>query len=64
MASPQEHQQTDYTELTVEVSAFYERLCFARHNEDPAVELETETKMNASLEELGDLIRAMGRTAL
>lgn len=63
MASPEEHSQTDYQELTVEVSSFYERLCFARHNADPDTELEAETKMNASLDELGDVLRALGRTA-
>lgn len=62
--TPEQHQQTDYAELTVEVSAFYEQLCFARHCADPSSELEAERKMNSSLEELGDVIRSIGRTAL
>lgn len=64
MASPEQHIQGDYTELTVEVSSFYERLCFARHNGDPDSELEAERKMNGSLDELSDVIRAIGRTAI
>lgn len=64
MATPDQHIQGDYTELTVEVSSFYERLCFARDNADPDAELEAERKMNGSLDELSDVIRAMGRTAL
>lgn len=64
MATPEQHTQSDYLELTTEVSAFYDRLQFARHNDDPNAELEAERKMNASLEELGDVLRAMGRTAL
>lgn len=64
MATPDQHIQRDYDELTVEVSSFYERLCFARSNSDPDAELEAERKMNESLGELGDVIRALGRTAL
>lgn len=64
MATPEQHQQSDYSELTVEVSSFYDRLQFARHCEDTTAEQEAETKMNGSLEELGDVIRAIGRTAV
>lgn len=63
MATPEQVQQRDYAELTTEVSSFYERLEFARHNADPDAELEAERKMNASLDELGDVIRALGRIA-
>lgn len=59
-----EHAAHDYGELTVEVSSFYERLCFARENGDPDAELEAERKMNDSLDELSDTIKALGRTAL
>lgn len=58
------HAAHDYQELTVEVSDFYDRLQFARDNCDPDAELEAETKMNASLDELSDTIKALGRTAL
>lgn len=64
MPSPEEHSAHDYQGLTVEVSSFYERLCFARDNADPDAELEAEGKMNASLDELSDTIKALGRTAL
>lgn len=59
-----DHAAHDYGEITVEVSSFYERLCFARDNGDPDAELEAERKMNASLDELSDTIKALGRTAL
>lgn len=64
MATPEQHQHHDYQELTLEVSTFYDQLQFARHCGDPDAELEAEAKLNASLDELGDTIRAIGRTAL
>lgn len=59
-----DHAAHDYSEITVEVSSFYERLCFARHNGDADTELEAEDKMNRSLEELSDVLKAMGRLAI
>lgn len=64
MATPEQHQYSDYADITLEVSTYYDRMQFARHCEDPDTETEAEAKMNAGLEELGDVIRAMGRTAL
>lgn len=64
MASAEQHQQQDYSELSVEVSSFYERLQYARSVADMPGELENERKMNSSLEELGDVIRALGHVSL
>lgn len=61
---PEQHAGHDYAEITVEVSSFYEQLSFARHNGDADAELEAERKMNESLDELNDVLKALGRTAL
>ena len=60
---PEEHATHDYAEITHEVSTFHDQLIHARSTGDADTELEAERKMNASLDELSDVLRALGRTA-
>lgn len=60
---PEQHAQHDYADVTHEISTFHEQLLHARSSGNPDAELEAERKMNESLDELNDVMRALGRTA-
>lgn len=64
MTAPEQPEIKTYVDLTTEVSSQYERLVHARGNDDPITVFRAERDMNSSLEQLGDVIRALGHVSL